>query len=82
MKAEDIAGQWRELGSVAKSRWADLTDSEIERIAGDRARLEAALQAHYGRSTEQASAEVDYWLAGLVAPGRALTQSETQGTDQ
>lgn len=82
MKAEDIAGRWRKLGSVAKSRWADLTDAEIEQIAGDRARLEAARQAHYGRSVEEASAEVDYWLAGLPAPGRAPTQSETKGTDQ
>ena len=82
MKAEDIAGRWREFVSVAKSRWADLTDAEIERIAGDRAQLEAALQRHYGRSSEQASDEVDYWLAGLPAPERAPTQSETQGTDQ
>ena len=79
MKAEDIARQWRELGAAAQFRWASLTDVEIARIAGDRSQLEAALQVKYGRSREQAEAEVDHWLTRLGAPAK---QAKQQGADR
>jgi uncharacterized protein YjbJ (UPF0337 family) len=70
MSADPFATRWPALVGPVRARWAELTDDEIAAIAGRRERLEAALQIRYGRSPEQAAAEVDYWLSRLGA-GRA-----------
>lgn len=68
MSAQLIPARWPVLAGAVKARWADITAAEIAAIAGDRARLEAALQTKYGRSQEQAAAEIDHWLTRLGAP--------------
>jgi uncharacterized protein YjbJ (UPF0337 family) len=67
VSADPTALRWRSLAAAAKARWPELTEPEIAAIAGDRARLEAALQTTYGRSREQAAAEIDHWLTRLGA---------------
>jgi uncharacterized protein YjbJ (UPF0337 family) len=63
MNWDQIEGQWKQLVGSVKARWGDLTHDEILEIDGDREVLEGKLQVKYGRTKEQAQAEVDEWLS-------------------
>ena len=63
MNWDQIEGEWKQLTGSIKARWGDLTDDEITEIEGDREKLEGKLQEKYGRTKEQAQAEVDEWLS-------------------
>ena len=63
MNWDQIEGKWKQLTGSIKAKWGDLTDDEITEIEGDREKLEGKLQEKYGRSKEQAQAEVDDWLS-------------------
>jgi uncharacterized protein YjbJ (UPF0337 family) len=63
MNRDQIEGRWKQLAGSVKARWGDLTDDEIMEIDGDREKLEGKLQVKYGRTKEQAKAEVDEWLS-------------------
>jgi uncharacterized protein YjbJ (UPF0337 family) len=63
MNWDQIEGQWKQLVGSVKAKWGDLTDDEIMEIDGNREKLEGKLQVKYGRTKEQAQAEVDEWLS-------------------
>jgi uncharacterized protein YjbJ (UPF0337 family) len=63
MNWDQIEGKWKQLTGSIKAKWGDLTDDEITEIEGNREKLEGKLQEKYGRSKEQAQAEVDEWLS-------------------
>lgn len=63
MNWDQIEGKWKQLVGSVKAKWGDLTDDEITQIEGNRERLEGKLQEKYGRTKEQAKAEVDDWLS-------------------
>lgn len=62
-----IAGLWNEYQGIAKANWGRLTDNDLTAIKGSRDLLIGKLQVRYGLSREDAEAQVDGWLAGLVA---------------
>jgi uncharacterized protein YjbJ (UPF0337 family) len=62
-----IAGLWNEYQGIAKANWGRLTDNDLTAIKGSRELLIGKLQVRYGLSHEEAEAQVDGWLAGLVA---------------
>jgi CsbD-like. len=45
--------------------WGDLTDDELDIIAGKREELAGKLQAKYGLTKEQAEEKADDWLKKL-----------------
>jgi uncharacterized protein YjbJ (UPF0337 family) len=63
MNWDQIEGKWKQLTGSIKAKWGDLTDDEITEIEGNREKLEGKLQEKYGRTKEQAQAEVDEWLS-------------------
>lgn len=63
MNWDQIEGKWKQLAGSVKAKWGDLTDDEIMEIDGNREKLEGKLQEKYGRTKEQAQAEVDHWLS-------------------
>jgi uncharacterized protein YjbJ (UPF0337 family) len=63
MNRDQIEGRWKQLAGSVKARWGDFTDDEIMEIDGNREKLEGKLQVKYGRTKEQAQAEVDEWLS-------------------
>jgi uncharacterized protein YjbJ (UPF0337 family) len=63
MNWDQIEGKWKQLTGSIKAKWGDLTDDEITEIEGNREKLEGKLQETYGRTREQAQAEVDEWLS-------------------
>lgn len=63
MAWDRIKGNWKQLTGSVKSKWGELTDDEIQEVAGDRERLEGKIQARYGKTKDEAKAEVDDWMA-------------------
>ncbi|MDJ0756626.1 MAG: CsbD family protein [Ardenticatenaceae bacterium] len=51
-------GHWNQVRGEVQKAWGELTDNDLDRIAGSRRRLVGVLQEKYGRSQEQAWQEV------------------------
>ena len=62
MNADILKGKWKQLRGDVKKWWGDLTDDDLDRIAGDRDKLIGRIQERYGYAKEQAEAEVDRHL--------------------
>ncbi len=63
---EDILkGKWNQLKGQVRQKWGELTDDDIERVAGKRDELVGILQEKYGRSREEAEEEVNDFLSNL-----------------
>ncbi len=61
MNWEYIEGNWKQIKSNLRFRWAKLTDEDIEGIAGQRDDLLAKLRHLYGLTAERAEAELRDW---------------------
>ena len=59
MNAEILKGKWKQLRGEVKKWWGDLTDDDLEKIAGEHDKLVGRIQERYGYAKEQAEAEVD-----------------------
>jgi uncharacterized protein YjbJ (UPF0337 family) len=57
-----IEGQWKELKGQARSKWAKLTDDDVEAIGGKKDELIGRVQQRYGLKRDAAEAEVDSWI--------------------
>ena len=62
MNADIFKGKWKQLRGDVKKWWGDLTDDDLDRIAGERDKLVGRIQERYGYAREQAEAEVDRYL--------------------
>ena len=65
MNWDQIAGEWRQAKGRLRSKWAKLTDDDLEAIAGRKDVLVGRLQERYGRKREDAEREVDTFLQSL-----------------
>ncbi|PYF09512.1 uncharacterized protein YjbJ (UPF0337 family) [Rhodobacter viridis] len=65
MNTDIIEGKWKEIKGAVRAKWGDLTDDEVEQVAGERERLEGLVQQKYGRTKEAAQKEVDDFLSKL-----------------
>lgn len=59
MNWDTITGNWMQLKGKVKEKWGDLTDDDLDRIAGKRDQLVGKLQEKYGYSKERAEQEAD-----------------------
>lgn len=59
MNWDTIEGSWKQLKGKFREKWGDLTDDEIEKIAGKKDILIGKLQEKYGLSREDAEREAD-----------------------
>jgi uncharacterized protein YjbJ (UPF0337 family) len=60
-----IKGQWTQLKGHAKEKWGELTDDDLDRIAGRRQVLVGKIQERYGRDLVSAEREVSEWLDAI-----------------
>ena len=65
MNWDQIQGKWKEYAGSARTMWGELTDDDLEQVAGDRTRLEGLIQQKYGRTKEEARDEVDRFIRDL-----------------
>lgn len=63
MTEKDILkGMWKQLRGEAKSKWGELTDDELDEVAGERDKLLGLLQEKYGYAKVKAGQEIDEFL--------------------
>lgn len=61
-----LEGQWNQCKGELKSKWAKLTDHDLENVAGKKDQLVGKLQEHYGLLKEDAEKQIDELLAKLT----------------
>jgi uncharacterized protein YjbJ (UPF0337 family) len=54
MAWDQIAGNWKQFKGKIKETWGDLTDDELDQIAGKRDVLLGKLQERYGMGKDEA----------------------------
>lgn len=62
MSKRTLKNEWRRFRGEVHKEWSELTDDDIDMIAGDYDRLVARIQQRYGRSRSEARREVDAYL--------------------
>ncbi|MBZ4021998.1 general stress protein CsbD [Rhodobacter sp. TJ_12] len=65
METNVIEGKWKELKGTVRAKWGELTDDEIDQVAGEREKLEGIVQQKYGKTKEEAKQEVDAFFDSL-----------------
>lgn len=59
MDWNQIKGNWNEYKGKAKEKWGNLTDDELDVIAGKRDQLVGRLQQKYGLAKDEAERQAD-----------------------
>jgi uncharacterized protein YjbJ (UPF0337 family) len=62
MNWDQIEGKWKQLTGSAKQQWANLTDDDLQYIAGSKDKLIGKLQERYGLQKEDAQKRANEWL--------------------
>ena len=57
-----IEGNWKQFKGKVKEQWGNLTDDDLEKIAGKRDQLEGKIQERAGITKDAARKDVDDWL--------------------
>jgi len=65
MNWDRIEGKWKQILGAVKARWGQLTDDDLNVIAGKRDQLIGRLQERYGIAKDEAQRQVDLWLTSL-----------------
>lgn len=65
MNWDQVKGSWKEFRGKVKAQWGDLTDDDLDRMAGERDQLVGRIQQRYGCTKEEAERQVDSWSRTL-----------------
>lgn len=65
MNNDILEGKWKQIRGDIKSWWGDITDDELDQVAGQRDKLVGLLQEKYGYARSKAEAELDRRLKQL-----------------
>ena len=57
-----IEGGWKDLKGKIRQQWGNLTDDDLDKIAGKREEFEAKLQQLYGLTKDAARKQIDEWM--------------------
>lgn len=63
MNENILEGKWKQLRGTIRERWGELTDDELDQIAGKRDRLAGLLQERYGYTQMEAEQQINDFLA-------------------
>jgi uncharacterized protein YjbJ (UPF0337 family) len=62
MNRNVLEGKWLQLRGAVREKWGDLTDDDLDQIAGKRDKLAGILQERYGYTQIEADREIDDFL--------------------
>jgi uncharacterized protein YjbJ (UPF0337 family) len=62
MNQNILEGKWKQLRGSVREKWGQLTDDEVDQIAGNRDRLSGFLQERYGYTQLEAEHQIDDFL--------------------
>jgi uncharacterized protein YjbJ (UPF0337 family) len=65
MNWDQIAGNWKQVKGVVKTKWGKLTDDDMDVIAGKRDILLGKIQERHGIAREEAEKQLKDWEASL-----------------
>jgi uncharacterized protein YjbJ (UPF0337 family) len=77
MTPDAFAGQWQQLRGQIRSWWANLTDADLDKIAGKKDLLIGLMQERYGYARERAEQEVDRRLQEYSAQSAGVAATVT-----
>ena len=61
MNWEQVESKWKQLKGPAKENWGELTDDDLDQIAGQREQLAGKIQEAYGITRQEADRQVWDW---------------------
>ena len=62
MNQNILEGKWKQLRGSIREKWGQLTDDEVDQIAGKRDKLSGFLQERYGYTQVEAEQQIDDFL--------------------
>lgn len=62
MNQNILEGKWKQLRGSIREKWGQLTDDEVDQIAGKRDKLSGFLQEKYGYTQMEAEQQIDDFL--------------------
>ena len=65
MNWDQVAGEWKQIKADVKSKWAKLTDDDIDTFSAKKDDFVGKIQQRYGILKDEAEKQVDQWLEGL-----------------
>jgi uncharacterized protein YjbJ (UPF0337 family) len=71
MNTDILEGKWKQLRGEIRETWGELTDDELDQIAGKRDKLAGRLQEKYGWSKDEAERQIDDFLRNYEIADRA-----------
>lgn len=63
MNENILEGKWMQLRGSIREKWGELTDDELDQIAGKRDKLAGVLKERYGYTELEAEREIDDFLS-------------------
>jgi len=72
MNENILEGKWKQLRGYLRERWGEITDDELDQIAGKRDRLAGLLQERYGYTQMEADQQIDDFVSEWEAKAREL----------
>jgi uncharacterized protein YjbJ (UPF0337 family) len=73
-----IEGKWKQMKGQLREKWGNLTDDDLEMIAGKRDQLIGRLQVRYGIAKEEAAKQVDEFADSLQPKEKELKRAAHQ----
>ena len=73
-----IEGKWKQMKGQLREKWGNLTDDDLEMIAGKRDQLIGRLQVRYGIAKEEATKQVDEFADSLRPREKELKRAAHQ----
>ncbi|TMV74333.1 CsbD family protein [Thioclava sp. BHET1] len=65
MNWDQIEGNWKQIKGKARAKWGDLTDDDLDKVAGRREQMVGLVQEKYGKARAEAEKMVDDWQSGI-----------------
>ena len=62
MNEDILEGKWKQLRGSVREKWGQVTDDEVDQIAGKRDKLSGFLQERYGYTQVEAEQQIDDFL--------------------
>jgi uncharacterized protein YjbJ (UPF0337 family) len=78
MNWDQITGEWKQMRADIKSRWAKLTDDDLQNLSAKKDKLVGKIQERYGVLKEEAERQVDEWLARVAPRNETPTTPESR----
>ena len=62
MNRNILEGNWKQIRGAIREKWGELTDDELDQIAGKRDQLAGILQERYGYTQMEAEQQINDFL--------------------